>query len=412
MGRFDPHGSKNAALPILAASLLARSPSTIYGVPKLRDVYVMLEILEYLGAKISLSDDVALRGLVVNVDPSPINRYEIPAHLMAKMRSSIFLMGPLLSRIHTVSLSQPGGCNIGERPIDIHLDGLRSLGAHTVEEDGYIHIETNRLKAAEYHLHYPSVGATENLLMAAVLAEGKSILHNVAKEPEVTDLVRYLNHMGAKVSGAGTGKLMIEGVASLQGARHKVILDRIEVGTYMVAAVMTRGVLELPYEVVELLPGFMQALSSIGVRLHKEGYRLILEAAATHTGLSIKTGPFPEFPTDLQPLWATLATTAVGRSEIVETVFENRYRYASSLATMGADIERGPHGLVLHGVAHLVGKRVKAVDLRSGAALVCAGLAARGESIVTDIYHIERGYQDLALNLRELGAKIERVDDD
>lgn len=405
MGTVRISGSKNAVLPVIAATLLAEDVSVIKGVPDLKDVHVMCEILEYLGAKADFREGI------LTVDAREITSHETPYELVSKMRASFLIMGPLLARFKRSKISMPGGCAIGTRPIDLHLKGFRAMGARVEMEHGYVEAHTDLLVGTKIYLDFPSVGATENIMMAAALADGVTTIENAAEEPEIVDLANLINEMGGKVRGAGTKTIKITGVESLKGAEHIVIPDRIEAGTYMVAAAITRGNLILENVITDHLRPVIAKLIEIGCTVEEgEG---ILRVAGPKTILptDIKTMPHPGFPTDLQSPFMALLSLAEGNSVVTETVFENRFMNVSELKRMGANIKIEGKSAVIQGVEELDGSNVVATDLRAGASLVLSGLVANGETIVSDIYHIERGYVDMVGKLRKLGANIEKVED-
>ncbi len=403
-GSIRVHGSKNAALPILAAVTMADGEVVIKNVPNLDDVLVMLDILRSLGARVSY-----YKGELV-VDPRTISTTDVPEHLMRLMRSSIFMMGPLLTRFGSVRVSKPGGCSIGSRPIDFHLKGLAALGAEIDERHGFIECTTTRLKGTSVFLDFPSVGATENVMMAAVLADGETVIGNAAREPEIRDLAAFLNTLGAKISGAGEDTIVISGVSSLKGGEFSVSPDRVVAGTLLIAAAITGGQVQLENVKANDLTAVIMKLRECGVQVI--GTRDILEArriGSLKAVERIQTAPFPGFPTDLQAPFMSLLTLAHGTSVISETVFEDRFQHVSELQRMGALIKVDLRTAFVKGVRELTGAAVQATDLRAGAALVLAGLAAQGSTIIDRVYHIDRGYETLEVQLRNLGAHIERV---
>ena len=402
-------GAKNAALPILAATVLTEGVCEINEVPRLKDIDVMCRILRSLGAKVEENWDEH----TIKVDGSGISVSEVPYDLVKLMRASIFVMGPLLARLGKASIAQPGGCAIGDRPIDLHAKGLRNLGARVIMSEGLVNASVDKLKGSLVYLDFPSVGATENIMMAATLADGITVIENAAEEPEIVDLASFLSKMGAKIKGAGTDTIRVEGVPSLRGARHAVIPDRIETGTFMVAAAITRGNVLikncLPDHVRPVIAKLIECGAVVNDEL--EGLRVrgdVNKLFAT----DIKTLPYPGFPTDMQAPFMALLTTVSGQSNVIETVFENRFMHAAELSKMGANIRvDGKTAMVPGDKRPLTGAPVVSTDLRGGAALVLAGLVAKGHTEVSDIYHIERGYENFAEKLRALGAIIERVDD-
>lgn len=406
IGTVRVHGAKNAALPILAASVMASGESVIDDVPDLQDIRVMGDILHNLGASVSRE------GATITVNPNQIHSTEVPEDLMRQMRSSIFLMGPLLAKYSSVRVSKPGGCTIGSRPIDLHLKGLKALGAEIEEKHGYIFCRANRLKGAPFFLDIPSVGATENVLMAASLAEGTTIIGNAACEPEIIDLANFLNQMGAKITGAGEATIFVEGVPQLDPVQHTIIPDRIVAGTLLLAAAITKGNVTLENVVPRQLEAVITKLRETGVEI--EVGRDIMSIKSTnqlHAVDRIQTSYYPGFPTDLQAPFMSLLTVASGTSIISETVFEERFKHVSELRRMGARIKVDLRAAFIEGVRELTAANVEATDLRAGAALVIAGLAANGTTFVENIHHIDRGYEKIERVLESLGARIKRIHD-
>ena len=416
-GKIFISGAKNAALPLICASLLTDETVTLTNVPMLSDIKAMNKLLEQVGTKINEFDDF--------VDGHSTKTYSYrtreaeslvaPYDYVRKMRASYYVLGPLLARFGKCELSLPGGCAIGARPMDIHLSSLEKMGAKIEIKNGYIHANVDgRLKGA--HIIFPgvSVGATCNVLMAAVLAEGRTVLENSAKEPEISDLAKLLNAMGAKISGIGTAVLTIEGVEKLHGAVHKVIADRIEAGSYAVAAAITRGRIELINAQIETLRRPVQVLRDMGVNVEETQTGLIVDARGCELiGKDIMTEPFPGFPTDLQAQFLALMMTAQGASMVTETIFENRFMHVPELLRMGANINvHGHASAIVRCVDKLSGAPVMATDLRASFALVLAGLVADGETIVNRVYHLDRGYEKLEEKLRSVGADIVRIKDD
>lgn len=401
-------GAKNAALPILAACVLTDRECVVRGVPRLRDVGVMLGILRRLGAGVSLEEGRDGETLV-RVRAESLAEPEIPEALVRRMRSSVFLMGPLLGRAGRVRLSYPGGCAIGPRPINFHLQGLAALGARIRERGGFIEAEAPVLTGASVHLDQPSVGATENLMMAAVRARGVTVIANAAREPEIVDLACFLNRMGARVSGAGTDVVRVEGVRTLGGADHRVIPDRIEAGTFLVAAAITGGDLTLENVVPEHLKSPIAKLRETGAVVEVLPGRVRIQGPDRPAAVDLKTLPYPGFPTDLQSQFMALLALADGTSVITETIFENRFKVAGELRRMGAQVTVDGRVAVVKGVRALSGTVVEAMDdLRGGAALVLAGLAAEGVTEVEGVRHVERGYEGMDRKLRAVGARIWR----
>ncbi|MBA1333688.1 MAG: UDP-N-acetylglucosamine 1-carboxyvinyltransferase [Firmicutes bacterium] len=399
-GEIKVEGSKNAVLPILAATVLNKGESIIENVPELNDVITMLRILESLGCRVEYKDQS------VWVDASNITSSEMPANLVKQMRSSIILLGSLLGRTGRVVSTYPGGCAIGVRPIDLHLKGLRRLGAK-IDMQGQIVCEGETLKGTEIQLDYPSVGATENIMLAAVLAKGTTIIRNAAKEPEIVDLQDFLNSMGAKVYGSGNHIIRIEGVGKLHSTRYSVIPDRIAAGTYMAAAAVTGGTVLLKDVVVEHLHPLIDKFKESGCEIETNCTRLRISAPKQIKAIElVRTLPYPGFPTDAQPQMMAAMCTAQGTSIFVENIFENRYRHVDELTKMGADIKVDGRIAVVKGVRRLNGTTVLAKDLRGGAALVLAGMVAEGTTVIEGVEHIDRGYEELGNKLKSLGADI------
>lgn len=404
-GTVKVRGAKNAALPIMAASILASSPVTLNGIPKLRDVDVMIEVLTALGAH------VRWEGASLIIDPTDIHQYVIPEELMLKMRASIFVIGPLLAKLGHAVATQPGGCSIGDRPIDIHIYGFSQLGAEVSETNQGTRLDGARLRPAMVHLSYPSVGATENLMMTAALIEGETRIRNAAMEPEIVDLAQFLEKMGATVRGAGTPDIRIVGRTHLDGVVHTVIPDRIEAATLILATAATGGHVTLENCIVEHLPGLIGRLRELGVELgDREGDRLEVIAPESFPAspISLHTGPYPGFATDMQAQFMAFLLKVPGVHVVSERVFENRLGHAAEMRRMGAQIMADQRVALIYGGRPLHGTTVRALDLRAGAALVIAGLMAEGETVVTNREVIERGYEDLDLRLNALGADIQR----
>lgn len=401
-GSVKINGAKNATLPLMAATLLCSGVSILHNVPDLRDIAMMRDILQLLGAKIRRE------GSTLIIDTTGVSKLEIPEHLMREMRASVFLMGPLLGRFRTVRLSFPGGCAIGPRPINLHLKALEKIGAAINDRGGFIDARAARLTGGEINFDFPSVGATENAMMAAAVADGTTIIRNAAREPEVVDLQSLLVKMGAEISGAGTDTIVIHGVEQLTPAEHRIIPDRIEAGTFLVAGAITRGDVTIENVIPAHLFSIIDKLQEIGARVDSSGTTIRIRGGELR-GVDIKTLPFPGFPTDLQaPLLAAL-TIAKGTSIITETIFENRFKHVDELGRMGAKIKVEGRTAIIRGVPKLSGAIVAAQDLRAGAALVMAALAAEGLSEIEHVYHIDRGYEALEKRLRQLGANITRV---
>ncbi|WP_425060777.1 UDP-N-acetylglucosamine 1-carboxyvinyltransferase 1 [Sporomusa carbonis] len=401
-GNVRISGAKNATLPIMAATLLCSGVNVIHDVPYLRDIQAMQDILTLLGAKISR------QGHTMLIDTTNVSKAEIPEHLMREMRASVFLMGPLLGRFRKVRVSYPGGCAIGPRPINLHIKALEKIGAKVDESFGFIDAEAAELTGGEVNFDFPSVGATENAMMAAVLAKGITIIRNAAREPEIVDLQAILNKMGAQISGAGTDTIRIDGVEKLVPAEHTVMCDRIEAGTFLMAGAMTRGDIVIENIVPEYLFSVTDKLQEIGAQV-TTGSNYIRIKARELRGVDIKTLPFPGFPTDLQAPILSVVTIAKGTSIITETIFENRFKHVDELTRMGAKIKVEGRTAIIRGVPKLTGAIVSAPDLRAGSALVLAALAAEGTSEIEQVYHIDRGYEHIEQKLQALGAQIVRV---
>jgi UDP-N-acetylglucosamine 1-carboxyvinyltransferase len=402
-------GAKNAILPVLAAALLSSGESVLRDAPVIRDVAIMVGILRHLGVRVEAEPAATGEGQTLILDGSSLSQYEVGADFTREMRSSIFLMGPLLARCGQVRMSYPGGCAIGPRPIDLHLRGLELLGARIQERFGYIEATASRLRGSEVYLDFPSVGATENLMMAAVLADGLTVIRNAAREPEIVDLQNFLNRMGARVRGAGMDVIRIEGVGRLESVEHTVIPDRIEASTCMAAAAVTGGDVLLRNLIPEHLEAVTAKLREMGTEIQEEQDALRVVARGRLRGTDLKTLPYPGFPTDMQPQMMALMAVAEGTSIVTETIFENRYKVADELRRMGAHIKTEGRTAVVQGVNRLSGANVQAPALREGTALVLAGLVAEDVTTIEQIYHIDRGYSRLEKKLGALGARIERL---
>jgi len=396
-------GGKNSVLTILPACLLSKGVCTIYDVPRLSDVNVMQEVLECLGAKVELN------GSTMLVDAANVSTVELPDRLTRMMRASNLVMGPILSRFHHVKLAYPGGCSIGSRPMDQHLRGFKLLGAQIVEKHGYIEAKADRLVGSEICLDYPSVGATENLMMAATLAEGETTIRNPAREPEIVDLQNFLNVMGAKVRGAGTDIIKIEGVKEMNSAEHSIIPDRIEAGTFMIIAAITGGDILIKNVIPEHVEAIISKLKEAGVEIREEEGGIRVTGKLRPKGVDFITMPFPGFPTDMQAQLMALMAVSEGTSIVTETIFENRFKHVDEFRRMGADIKVEGRVAIIKGVKNLSGAYVETSDLRAGAALVTAGLVAEGATVVDNINLIDRGYDNFDQKLRNLGAQILRV---
>jgi len=402
-GTIRVSGSKNAALPILAASLLVDDECCIRGVPRLRDVEVMKDVLTYLGA------DVSWEKNDIRVDARNLQGYEVSEELMRKMRASNLVLGSLMGRFGQAKISYPGGCNIGSRPMNLHLKGLRAMGVEINEKFGYITARAKELSGAEIHLDLPSVGATENIMMAAVLAKGTTVIRNAAKEPEIVDLQNFFNRMGAKIKGAGTDSIKIEGVKRLYGNEHTIIPDRIEAGTHIIAGAITQGDLTVTNIIPEHVEPLTAKLKDAGISLEIGDDWVRVIAGGRPKAVDVKTLPYPGFPTDMQPQIMALLTLAEGTSVITETVFENRFKHVMELRRMGADIRVEGQTAIVKGVPRLSGACVEVSDLRAGAALVLAAMAAENGSVLELVEHIDRGYERLENKYNAVGARIIRV---
>ncbi len=402
-GDVQVRGAKNAALPLMAAALLAEGPCVLHNVPCLHDVFTMDKILSSMGV------DIEFTGRYMTLTTPSTAQPEAPYDLVRKMRASFFVLGPLLGRFGRARVSLPGGCAIGTRPVDIHLKGLEALGANIRIDEGYVLAE-GRLTGADITLAFPSVGATENIMMAACRAQGVTRLSNAAREPEIEDLARFLNGMGARISGAGTDLITVVGVEALSGVEHAVIADRIEAGTFLTAGAATGGEVTVSNACPEHLVAFLDKLREAGADVEVYGRRIRIAAPNGLKAVDVATQPYPGFATDLQAQMMALLTCAAGVSHIKETVFENRFMQASELVRMGADIALEGNMAIVRGVQHLSGAPVMASDLRASAALVIAGLmATRGETAIARVYHIDRGYERIEERLATLGADVERV---
>lgn len=405
-GKVRISGAKNAVLPIISGAILAKDTSYIRGVPRLADVNAMVELLNHFGVQSTWHGDT------IKIDAENLNGYEAPYEHVSRMRASFLVMGPLLARHGHARVSLPGGCKIGTRPIDLHLKGFIALGAEITRENGYIDARVKgRLKGSRIYLDFPSVGATENIMMAAVLAEGVTSIENAAEEPEIVDLADFLNSMGAKISGAGTNLLVIEGVSSLKGTDHTVIPDRVEAGTFMVAAAITGGDIYIENVIVGHVEPVIAKLEETGAKVTFNERSIRVVGPEKIMPADIRTLPYPGFPTDMQAQISSLLTRADGTSVITETIFENRYMHAEELARMGADISIDGRVAIIRGVREIHGAQVQATDLRGGAALILAGLAARGETELSFLHHLDRGYERLEEKFCGLGADITRIAD-
>lgn len=409
VGAVKTSGAKNAVLPIIAASILGTTPSHLDEVPMLEDVHTISEVLKCLGLAVECSPEKN----VLDIDSTEITSYEAPYELVRTMRASFLVMGPLLARIGKARISMPGGCAIGARPIDIHLKGFEALSVKIEQGHGYIEASAPEgLKGTSIYFDFPSVGATENIMMAASLAEGTTILENAAEEPEIVDLANYLNKMGAKIRGAGTDTIRIEGVDKLHGADYTIIPDRIEAGTYMIAAAMTGGDIVVENVLPEHQKPLIAKLREAGAVVEEDIDKVRVIGKNPLKAVSIKTLPYPGFPTDMQAQMMAMMVIAEGRSKVTETVFENRFMHVVELNRMGAQISTEGRSAVIDGPCKLTGCDVRATDLRAGAAMILAGLVAEGTTRIGDLHHIDRGYENIVAKLKNLGADIERVDVD
>lgn len=403
-GNVNISGSKNSALPIMAATILTNGGNILKNVPNLSDIQVMKQLLECLGIRVK--DEIPN---VLDIEVDCLNNFYLPYELCRKIRASVLLLGPMLAKIGNISLPMPGGCAIGNRPIDLHLKGLVAMGAEIEQINGSINAKANKLKGAKIYLDFPSVGATENLIMSATLAEGETILENVAIEPEIVDLATFLSAAGAEIQGAGTDTIKIAGVKELKAIEHTVIPDRIEAGTLMVATAMTGGNVTLNNVITSHLKPITAKLKESGVEISEELGRINIKSAGKLKAIDIKTLPYPGFPTDMQAQFVALMSKAEGNSIAVETIFENRFLYVPELIRMGANIKIDGRSAVIEGRENLNGAKVKATDLRAGASLILAGMVSEGITNITDIYHIDRGYDGIDKKLISLGANIKRI---
>ena len=398
-------GAKNAALPILAGTLLATRPVTIGNVPHLKDVTTMLSLLQMMGAEVTVNDRQG-----VEIDATHVDRRQAPYELVKTMRASILVLGPLVARFGEADVSLPGGCAIGARPVNLHVSGLQAMGAEVNVEDGFIKARADRLRGAHIVFDTVTVTGTENLLMAAVLAEGETVLENAAREPEVTDLADFLKAMGARIEGAGSSKIVVEGVESLGGARHSVLPDRIETGTYLVAAAMTGGRVRAVNTAPDTLEAVLIKLGEAGAKVTSGDDWIEVDMQGTRPrAIDLRTAPYPAFPTDMQAQFCAMNAIANGVGTITETIFENRFQHVLEMQRMGADIQLEGHTAICTGVERLKAAPVMATDLRASAGLVLAALAAEGDTLVDRIYHVDRGYERIEEKLRQLGASIQRV---
>ena len=402
-GEIEIQSAKNAVLPLLAASVLTEERIVIHNCPRITDVLNMAHILEERGCRTSFTDGA------LTVDPSDAANHEIPAALAKELRSSVFMLGSVLSRFGRARIAYPGGCDIGLRPIDLHLGGLRRLGVRIEEEGGYINCTCGKMRGADIVLGCPSVGATENIMLAAVKAEGTTVIRNAAKEPEIADLQNFVNRMGGRISGGGSSTVVVEGVKSLRGAEYTPVSDRIEAGTFLIASAMCGGELALKNARAENLSALLDKLREISCKIHAIDDKIYIKSGARVSPKLIETSPYPGFPTDLQAPMTALACICGGSTVVVENLFETRFKHVPELIRMGADITVRGRSAFVRGVPRLHGADVCAGDLRGGAALALAAISAEGRSTVTDLRHIDRGYSEFEYKLRGAGARSRRV---
>lgn len=407
-GEVQISGAKNAALPILCAALLAEAPLRLGNVPHLQDVNTTLKLLQHLGVKASRDGDL------LTLDAGNIVSHEAPYEMVKTMRASILVLGPLLARFGHARVSLPGGCAIGSRPVDLHIKGLRAMGADIHVEHGYIeasvaHLPQKRLQGARIFMDTVTVTGTENLMMAAALADGVTVLENSAREPEVVDMAECLIKMGARIEGAGSDVITVYGVERLNGAEHEVVCDRIEAGTYLVAVAMAGGHVRLRHARADLLDAVIEKLRDAGARIEYDATGITIESDGKLAAVNVKTAPHPAFPTDMQAQFMAMNTIAEGVARVTETIFENRFMHVQELQRLGAQIEVEGNTAIVRGVDYLDGATVMATDLRASASLVLAGLVARSETAIERIYHIDRGYEHIEEKFTQLGARIRRV---
>ncbi|MEW6165311.1 MAG: UDP-N-acetylglucosamine 1-carboxyvinyltransferase [Pseudomonadota bacterium] len=408
-GEVAVSGAKNAALPLLCAALLTREPLTFTNVPALNDIATMLKLLGQMGVKVTRFSDKVSGGDTVVLDASGLDNPVAPYELVKTMRASVLVLGPLVARCGEARVSLPGGCAIGARPVDQHIKGLTAMGAEITVEQGYVHAKARYLKGARLFTDMVTVTGTENLMMAACLADGETVIENAAREPEVVDLANCLIAMGARISGAGTDVIRIRGVERLSGTTHRIMPDRIETGTYLCAAAATGGTVRLLHTSGSYLDAVIDKLMDAGCEIALERDAIRLKAPERPNAVSIRTAPYPAFPTDMQAQFMALNCVATGTAVIRETIFENRFMHAVELIRLGADIKIDGNTAFVTGVGKLDGATVMATDLRASASLVVAGLAAQGETLVDRIYHLDRGYERMEEKLAALGAKVKRV---
>jgi UDP-N-acetylglucosamine 1-carboxyvinyltransferase len=402
-GEVRISGAKNAALPIMCASLLTGDVLQLSNIPDLQDIATMRKLLEQMGVKVAVQgDEMALHG-------AQVDKLEAPYDMVKTMRAAVLVLGPLVARFGEARVSMPGGCAIGSRPVDIHIKGLQAMGAQIFIEHGYIHAQAKRLKGARILFDIVSVTSTENLMMAAALAEGVTVLENAAREPEVVDLAHCLIAMGAKIEGAGSHTIVITGVDSLHGAAHRIMPDRIESGTFLVAAAATGGSIVLRDTRADILDAVLEKLTEAGARIRSDSEGIHLDMTGRPRSVNVRTAPYPAFPTDMQAQFMALNVIADGSAMVVETIFENRFMHVQELRRLGARIDVEGNTALVHGVDHLEGATVMATDLRASACLVIAGLVAQGETVIDRIYHLDRGYEHIEIKLSQLGANIFRI---
>jgi len=403
-GQVTVSGAKNSALKLMAASLLAPGTSVLHNVPDIQDVRTMQEVLEYLGAVVEFVDGT------MTVDTTEVQSHVAPYELVQRMRASIQIMGPLVARFGRARVAMPGGCNLGPRKIDIHLRGLAAMGGEVRSDHGFVEVTATKLRAVDMFLEYPSVGATENLLMAAVMAEGTTTLENAAREPEIVDLCKFLISMGADIDGAGSSTVRVRGVTEMRPAEHTVLGDRIEAGTFLIAGAVTGGEVEAAGISPHVLDLFLSKLRSVGVQVHENTRSIRVSGDPdSYKAVDVATLPYPGFPTDLQAQMMVLLSLAKGVSMVTENVFENRFGFVDELIRLGADIRVDGNHAVVTGGRSLTGAIVQCPDLRAGAALAIAGLVAEGSTELREVYHIDRGYERFEEKLRNLGADVERI---
>lgn len=404
-GEIGISGAKNAALPVLVASLLGEAPLVVANVPHLQDITTTMELLGRMGTRLVVGEK-----MTIEADTSHVDMLRAPYELVKTMRASILVLGPLVARFGEAEVSLPGGCAIGSRPVNLHIKGLQAMGAEITIDEGYIKAKAKRLKGARIFMDTVSVTGTENLMMAATLANGTTVIENAAREPEVLDLAKCLISMGAKIEGAGSDQIVIEGVDRLGGAYHEVIPDRIETGTYLVAAAMTSGKVRLRNARPQLLDSVLEKLREAGATIDVGDNWVSIDAENRRMkAVNVKTAPYPAFPTDMQAQFVVMNSIASGTGTVTETVFENRFMHVQELQRMGADIEMEGYTAIVRGIDRLKGAPVMATDLRASASLVLAGLVAEGQTVIDRIYHIDRGYECIEEKLAQLGARIQRV---